>query len=135
MANLGFVGLGVMGRQMVSRLLDKGHTVTGYNRTRSKAQWLIDRGMKWGDSPRAVSAAADFTFSMVTNAEALKSIAEGPDGNSGGARARQDHYRHEHGQPHGQPRACGEGARKRRGHGGLAGLRQRDHAAGRESCR
>ena len=59
MANLGFVGLGVMGSRMVNRLLDKGHTVTGYNRTRSKAQWLIDRGMKWADSPRAVAAAAD----------------------------------------------------------------------------
>jgi 3-hydroxyisobutyrate dehydrogenase-like beta-hydroxyacid dehydrogenase len=80
MANLGFVGLGVMGGNMVARLLDKGHTVTGYNRTRSKAQWLIDRGMKWGDSPRAVSAAADFTFSMVTNAAAIHSITEGPDG-------------------------------------------------------
>jgi 3-hydroxyisobutyrate dehydrogenase-like beta-hydroxyacid dehydrogenase len=80
MANLGFVGLGVMGGNMVARLLDKGHTVTGYNRTRSKAQWLIDRGMKWSDSPRAVSAAADFTFSMVTNAAAINSITEGPDG-------------------------------------------------------
>jgi 3-hydroxyisobutyrate dehydrogenase-like beta-hydroxyacid dehydrogenase len=80
MANLGFVGLGVMGSQMVSRLLDKGHVVTGYNRTRSKAQWLVDRGMKWGDSPRAVSAAADVTFVMVTNSEALRSVAEGPDG-------------------------------------------------------
>src|ERR1700686_1808645 len=80
MANLGFVGLGVMGGNMAARLLDKGHTVTGYNRTRSKAQWLIDRGMKWGDSPRAVSAAADFTFAMVTNAAAINSITEGPDG-------------------------------------------------------
>jgi len=80
MANLGFVGLGVMGGNMVARLLEKGHKVTGYNRTRSKAQWLIDRGMKWADSPRAVSAAADFTFSMVTNAAAMHAIAEGPDG-------------------------------------------------------
>src|SRR3984893_7952228 len=80
MANLGFVGLGVMGGNMVARLLEKGHKVTGYNRTRSKAQWLIDRGMKWGDSPRAVSAAADFTFAMVTNAAAINSITEGPDG-------------------------------------------------------
>ncbi len=53
------------------RLLEKGHKVTGYNRTKSKAQWLIDKGMKWGDSPRAVSAASDFTFSMVTNAAAM----------------------------------------------------------------
>ena len=80
MAKLGFVGLGVMGGQMVSRLLDKGHTVTGYNRTRSKAQWLIDKGMKWADSPRAVAAAADVTFAMVTNSAALTAIMEGPDG-------------------------------------------------------
>jgi 3-hydroxyisobutyrate dehydrogenase-like beta-hydroxyacid dehydrogenase len=80
MANLGFIGLGVMGSNMVNRLLDKGHSVAGYNRTRSKAQWLLDRGMKWGDSPRAVSAAADVTFVMVTNTEALTSIAHGPDG-------------------------------------------------------
>ena len=80
MANLGFVGLGVMGSQMAARLLDKGHVVTGYNRTRSKAQWLVDRGMKWGDTPRAVCAAADIVFTMVTNSEALYSVASGPDG-------------------------------------------------------
>jgi 3-hydroxyisobutyrate dehydrogenase-like beta-hydroxyacid dehydrogenase len=80
MANLGFVGLGVMGGNMVARLLDKGHKVTGYNRTRSKSQWLIDRGMKWADSPRAVAAAVDFTFSMVTNSAAIQAITEGPDG-------------------------------------------------------
>jgi 3-hydroxyisobutyrate dehydrogenase-like beta-hydroxyacid dehydrogenase len=80
MANLGFVGLGTMGGQMVSRLLSKGHAVTGYNRTRSKAQWLIDKGMHWGDSPRAVAAAADVTFAMVTNSAALTAIMEGPDG-------------------------------------------------------
>jgi 3-hydroxyisobutyrate dehydrogenase-like beta-hydroxyacid dehydrogenase len=80
MANLGFIGLGVMGSQMVKRLLDKGHTVIGYNRTRSKAQWLVDLGMKWGETPRAVSAAADVTLSMVTNTEALMALAEGPDG-------------------------------------------------------
>jgi 3-hydroxyisobutyrate dehydrogenase-like beta-hydroxyacid dehydrogenase len=80
MANLGFVGLGVMGSEMVSRLLSKGHTITGYNRTRAKAQRLIDRGMKWADSPRAVCAAVDVTFSMVTNEKALAAIMEGPDG-------------------------------------------------------
>jgi 3-hydroxyisobutyrate dehydrogenase-like beta-hydroxyacid dehydrogenase len=79
-ANLGFVGLGVMGGEMVNRLLGKGHTLTGYNRTRSKAEWLIQKGMKWADSPRAVVAAADVTFSMVTNSAALGIIAEGPDG-------------------------------------------------------
>jgi 3-hydroxyisobutyrate dehydrogenase-like beta-hydroxyacid dehydrogenase len=70
MANLGFVGLGTMGGHMVSHLLSKGHSVTGYNRTRSKAQWLIDEGMCWADSPRTVAAAADVTFTMVTNSAA-----------------------------------------------------------------
>ena len=80
MANLGFVGLGVMGSRMVKRLLDAGHTVTGYNRTQSKAQWLIDAGMKWGGTPRAVAQAADVTLSMVTNTAALHAVADGPDG-------------------------------------------------------
>src|ERR1700733_8842239 len=80
MANLGFVGLGVMGSQMVNRLIDKGHTVTGYNRTRAKAEWLIKKGMRWADSPRAVAQSADVVFTMVTNAIALNTIAEGPDG-------------------------------------------------------
>lgn len=80
MANLGFIGLGVMGGRMVKRLLDAGHAVTGYNRTRSKAEWLLEAGMAWGDTPRAVAEAADVTLSMVTNTEALRTIAEGPDG-------------------------------------------------------
>jgi 3-hydroxyisobutyrate dehydrogenase-like beta-hydroxyacid dehydrogenase len=80
MANLGFVGLGVMGSQMVDRLLSKGHTVTGYNRTRSKAQWLIDKGMRWAESPRAVAAAADVVFAMVTNSAAITAVTDGPDG-------------------------------------------------------
>jgi len=80
MANLGFVGLGVMGSEMASRLLDKGHSVTGYNRTREKAERLIKKGMKWADSPRAVCAAGNVTFSMVTNEKALGAVAEGPDG-------------------------------------------------------
>jgi len=80
MARLGFVGLGVMGSQMVARLLEKGHTVTGYNRTRTKARWLIDKGMKWADTPRAVAEASDITFAMVTNAAAIDAITDGPNG-------------------------------------------------------
>src|SRR2546425_1067930 len=80
MANLGFVGLGVMGSEMVNRLLSKGHSVTGYNRTRSKAEWLVKKGMKWADTPRAVVGAADFTFSMVTNTAALGAVMNGSDG-------------------------------------------------------
>lgn len=80
MANLGYVGLGVMGSRMVKRLLEAGHTVTGYNRTRAKADWLIEAGMRWADSPRAVAEAADITFSMVTNTGAVQAITQGPDG-------------------------------------------------------
>ena len=80
MANLGYVGLGVMGGRMADRLLSKGHSVTGYNRTRSKAQWLIDHGMQWADSPRALAEAVDVVFVMVTNSTALEAVALGPDG-------------------------------------------------------
>ncbi|MGH9699645.1 MAG: NAD(P)-dependent oxidoreductase [Candidatus Acidiferrales bacterium] len=80
MANLGFVGLGVMGSEMVSRLLGKGHSVTGYNRTRAKAERLISAGMKWAGSPRGVVEASDLIFSMVTNSKALEAIVEGPEG-------------------------------------------------------
>lgn len=80
MAKLGFVGLGVMGSRMVNRLLNAGHTVTGYNRTRSKAQWLLDAGMHWGETPRAVAEVADVVFSMVTDTTALRAVIAGPDG-------------------------------------------------------
>lgn len=80
MAELGFVGLGVMGSRVVKRLLDAGHHVTGFNRTRSKAEWLMDAGMAWGESPRAVAQASDVCFSMVTNTQALHDINEGPEG-------------------------------------------------------
>jgi 3-hydroxyisobutyrate dehydrogenase-like beta-hydroxyacid dehydrogenase len=79
-ANLGFIGLGAMGGNIAARLLGSGHQVTGYNRTRAKAQWLVDRGMKWANSPRDVATAADVIFTMVTNAEALTSVAEGDSG-------------------------------------------------------
>src|SRR5512146_149597 len=80
MAKLGFIGLGVMGSRMVKRLLDAGHEVTGYNRTRSKAQWLLDAGMKWSETPRGVAESSDISLSMVMNTSALKNIAEGPGG-------------------------------------------------------
>jgi 3-hydroxyisobutyrate dehydrogenase-like beta-hydroxyacid dehydrogenase len=80
MAKLGFIGLGVMGSEMVDRLLLKGHQVTGYNRTRSKADRLIKKGMVWADSPREVVESCDVTFTMVTNSAAINAIFDGPDG-------------------------------------------------------
>ena len=89
MANLGYVGLGAMGGRMAARLLAKGHVVTGYNRTPSKAQWLIEQGMKWAGSPRAVCEAADVIFVMVGDSAALEVVAGGPDGLLAGLRAGQ----------------------------------------------
>jgi 3-hydroxyisobutyrate dehydrogenase-like beta-hydroxyacid dehydrogenase len=80
MTRIGYVGLGVMGGRVALRLLRAGHTVTGYNRTRSKAEWLIAEGMAWADSPRAVAEASEVTFSMVTGTSALRAITEGPGG-------------------------------------------------------
>jgi len=80
MAKAGFVGVGVMGGRMAELLLDKGHTVTIYNRTREKAQPFLDKGMLWADSPRAVAAACDFLFTSVSDSKALAAITDGPDG-------------------------------------------------------
>ncbi|MDH5606879.1 MAG: NAD(P)-dependent oxidoreductase [Anaerolineae bacterium] len=87
MANLGFIGLGVMGSRMAKRLLDAGHTVSVYNRTKSKADALIAGGAVWADSPRQVVEASDVTFSMVTNTKALDAITQGPDGVLAGLKA------------------------------------------------
>jgi 3-hydroxyisobutyrate dehydrogenase-like beta-hydroxyacid dehydrogenase len=80
MAKLGFVGLGTMGGPMVKRLLAAGHTVTGYNRTRSRGEWLLELGMRWADTPRAAAENADVTFTMVSDTEALLAVTGGPDG-------------------------------------------------------
>src|SRR5215471_11801620 len=80
MANLGYIGLGAMGSLMADRLMTKGHTVTGYNRTKSKAEWLVQKGMKLADSPKAAAQGADVIFVMVTNSPALEAVANGPDG-------------------------------------------------------
>ena len=80
MANLGYIGLGAMGSLMADRLMANGHQVTGYNRTKSKADWLVKKGMTLADSPRAVAQAADVIFVMVTNSPALEAVANGADG-------------------------------------------------------
>src|SRR6266508_2253078 len=80
MANLGFVGLGAMGGRIAKRLLDAGHRVTGYNRTKSKAARLADAGLVLLDTPRAVAEASQITFTMVSDTAAVQAVVEGPDG-------------------------------------------------------
>ncbi|HEX4733282.1 MAG TPA: NAD(P)-dependent oxidoreductase, partial [Thermoleophilaceae bacterium] len=77
---IGFVGLGAMGSRIARRLLDAEHRVYGTNRTKSKAESLIDRGLEWRGTPREVAAASDVVFSMVTDDAALDAITSGPDG-------------------------------------------------------
>jgi 3-hydroxyisobutyrate dehydrogenase-like beta-hydroxyacid dehydrogenase len=80
MAQIGYVGLGVMGGGVARRLLEAGHEVTGYNRTRSKADALVADGMAFADTPRGAAEQSDVVFSMVTNTQALAAVTEGPDG-------------------------------------------------------
>ena len=80
MADLGFVGLGIMGGRMARRLLDAGHRVTGYNRTRARAQWLAEMGLQLADTPREAAEASQVTFSMMANDDALLAVAQGDDG-------------------------------------------------------
>jgi len=77
---IGFIGLGAMGVGIVPRLLAAGHAVTGWNRTRSKAEPLIKEGMSWADSPRAVAARSEVVFSILTDAAAVRSVALGENG-------------------------------------------------------
>jgi 3-hydroxyisobutyrate dehydrogenase-like beta-hydroxyacid dehydrogenase len=78
--DLGFVGLGAMGQLIVRRLIDAGHRVTGWNRSRDKADELIAAGMRWADGPRAAAQSAEMVFSIVTDAAAVRAVALGPDG-------------------------------------------------------
>src|SRR5262245_60575415 len=78
--NLGFLGLGAMGAGIVPRLMAAGHTVTGWNRSRDKAAPLVQAGMRLAETPREVAAASEIVFSIVTDAEAVKTVALGPDG-------------------------------------------------------
>src|SRR5262245_55728389 len=80
MAQLGFIGLGLIGSRMVKRLLERGHTVVGYNRTRAKAEPLLAMGMIWANSPRAVSEASEMVLTMVADSEAIRAVADGPQG-------------------------------------------------------
>jgi 3-hydroxyisobutyrate dehydrogenase-like beta-hydroxyacid dehydrogenase len=83
---LGFVGLGAMGGRMAKRLLAAGHALVGYNRTASKARWLVDAGLRLASSPKEVGTAAEVIFIMVTDPAALEAVSEGPDGLLAGLR-------------------------------------------------
>ena len=80
MPSIAFVGLGAMGSAMARRLLAAGHHVTGYNRTRAKAEALASRGLVVADSARAAVKGAEVVLSMVTDSDALRDVALRDDG-------------------------------------------------------
>jgi 3-hydroxyisobutyrate dehydrogenase-like beta-hydroxyacid dehydrogenase len=83
---VGFAGLGAMGAGIAQRIADAGHPVTVWNRTRAKAQPLVDHGIDWADTPRELAAQTDLLFTMLTDSRAIEGTAEGDDGILAGLR-------------------------------------------------
>jgi 3-hydroxyisobutyrate dehydrogenase-like beta-hydroxyacid dehydrogenase len=77
---IGFIGLGRMGGNMAARLLAAGYPIYGEEQTRADAQGLIQRGLRWRDTPREVAGAADVVFTSLPDDEVLEVVASGPDG-------------------------------------------------------
>ncbi len=74
------IGIGEMGGGFVDRLLDAKIDVVGYNRTKSKAEPYLAKGMQWAETPRAATEQCDVVLTMVTNDAALDAVTDGPDG-------------------------------------------------------
>jgi 3-hydroxyisobutyrate dehydrogenase-like beta-hydroxyacid dehydrogenase len=77
---IGFVGLGAMGMGIVPRLMAAGHTVTGFNRSKDRAEPLVKAGMRLAATPREAAAVSEVVFSVVTDAAAVQAVALGADG-------------------------------------------------------
>jgi 3-hydroxyisobutyrate dehydrogenase len=65
MARIGWIGTGVMGLPICGHLMDAGHEVSVHNRTRERADPLVERGATWRDSPSEVVTDADVVFTML----------------------------------------------------------------------
>jgi 3-hydroxyisobutyrate dehydrogenase len=83
---VGWIGLGVMGRWMCQHVMSKGFSATVYNRTRDKAQPLLDQGAAWADSPRAVAERSDVVFAIVGFPKDVREVFLGPQGALSGSR-------------------------------------------------
>ncbi|MBW1980709.1 MAG: NAD(P)-dependent oxidoreductase [Deltaproteobacteria bacterium] len=73
-APLGWIGTGIVGLSMCSHLLRYGHRLTVFNRTRAKAQPLLDKGASWAESPREVAANSTVVFTMVGFPEDVRQV-------------------------------------------------------------
>jgi 3-hydroxyisobutyrate dehydrogenase len=83
---VGWIGTGVMGSSMCGHLIAAGYHATVYNRTRSKAKPLVDRGASEADSPRAVAEACDVVFTIVGFPKDVREVTLGAEGTLAGAR-------------------------------------------------
>jgi 3-hydroxyisobutyrate dehydrogenase len=77
---VGIVGTGLMGSAIAKRLLSKGYTLTVYNRTRSKAEVLMEYGATIADTPRNVGESSDLVITVLKDAEALEHVVFCEDG-------------------------------------------------------
>lgn len=80
MAKIGFLGLGMMGSAMASRLLDAGNDVTVWNRTAQKAQPLVDRGASLAASPAEAALGTEAVITMLADPAALDQVLFGSEG-------------------------------------------------------
>jgi 3-hydroxyisobutyrate dehydrogenase len=81
MANVAFLGLGIMGGPMARHLAAKGHQVTIYNRTAAKADaWVTANGGQSATTPAAAASGASFVLMCVGNDDDVRSVVFGPDG-------------------------------------------------------
>jgi 3-hydroxyisobutyrate dehydrogenase-like beta-hydroxyacid dehydrogenase len=69
-----------MGGNMAARFLAAGYSVHGSSRSSERAQWLVDQGLRWCDTPREVAEAVDVVFTSVPDDEVVESVASGHDG-------------------------------------------------------
>jgi 3-hydroxyisobutyrate dehydrogenase len=77
---IGWIGTGVMGSSMAGHLLDAGHDLTVYNRTRARAEQLVDRGAAWRDSPTEVAADREVVFTMLGFPTDVREVVLGEEG-------------------------------------------------------
>ena len=77
---IGFIGLGIMGSRMVANLQKHGYDLVMFNRTRAKAQPLIDKGATFAESPAKAAEQVDILFTMLAHPDAVEQAALGRDG-------------------------------------------------------
>lgn len=77
---IGWIGTGVMGSSMCGHLLGAGFSVTVYNRTREKAERLLERGALWATSPKEVAESSDVIFTIVGYPADVRAVILGEDG-------------------------------------------------------